>query len=756
MKKFINIMLSLFIALSVVMPSSYQPAEAAADHVLITEVYYDTNLSYEPEEYIAITNPTGAAVDISGWVITNLGDSMSFPSRTSIAAGETMYITKDACRFKEQIVAITPNFEYGADCDANVPQMAGSVSAFSNTGDEVLLKNGNNVVDSVIYGSSTHSGSGWSGSPVADVSEGVILVRDRTESAGAWEDTDSAADFNDLRVYQAGQSRFPAPSFTFNGNVTAYTSPDSSYSELTDLMNNAVTSIDLNLYEFHNTYLLDTLLNAIGRGVKVRAFFEGQPVGGLTDQSKYVSKKIVDAGGQVRYIINNETEERFKRYRFDHAKYAIVDGMKVFLQSENWKSTGVPTTNTYGNRGWGIIIDNADFANYVKNVFDGDWNTGFRDSFPYTPGTAWGEPVSGFVPDAANPSGSYPVPFTNQTYTGTFTITPVFAPDSAFLKEKAIIGMIRGAQSELLVEQLYIHKHWGSSASGSPETDPNIYLEEVIDAGRRGVKVRVLLDSAFLDPNDSRDNQYTVDYINGIAANEGLDMEAKLADLSVLKLEKIHNKGMIADNKVLVSSINWSENSPTNNREAGVVVENTDVANYYKQVFWWDYTGGTSTQDPQGGSGEGTSGKLLLSEVYYDTAGDDNVEEYVEIYNGTGSTVDLSGYKLSDNAGTFTLPSGTSIAAGQRLVVARDTEGFKALFGFEPDVSGMTLALSNSGDQVILKDSTETELDFAAYEGYVSGWTLSASTGKVIYRADVATDSDTVNDWSVGNPSPKQ
>lgn len=601
MKRILMVVLSAAIALSVLIPASQSSFAANVDHVIISEVYYDTNLSYEPEEYVAITNPTTSAVSISNWAISNGTYEVKFPTGTSISAGQTMYVVKDASKFKAETVTITPAFEYGLDSDAAVPQMvvSGTTPALANTGDEVLLKNGTTVVDAVLYGSSTYTCSCWSGSAVPSVSEGIILVRDRVEATGEWEDTDSAADFNELRVYQAGQSRFDTPTFTFNGEVTAYTSPDSSYNTITGLLNSATTSIDLNLYEFHNTYLLTTLKNAISRGVAVRVFLEGQPVGGLTDQSKYVSKEIVNAGGQVRYIISDTANDRFKRYRFDHAKYAVVDGQKVFVQSENWKETGVPTTNTYGNRGWGIIVNNVDVANYVKNVFDADWNVGFKDSFPYTPGTAYGEPIAGFVPDTSNQSGSYAAPFTSQTFTGTMKVTPVFAPDSTFLKEKAIIGMMRNATRSLYVEQLYIHKHWGPAATGTPQSDPNIYLEEVINAARRGVMVKVILDSAFLDPTDSRDNTHTVDYINNIAASEGLNMSAKLINQTSTHLEKVHNKGIIADsNKVLVSSINWSENSPMNNREAGLIVENASVGAYYENIFMWDWNDGIVNQAP--------------------------------------------------------------------------------------------------------------------------------------------------------------
>ena len=43
---------------------------------------------------------------------------------------------------------------------------------------------------------------------------------------------------------------------------------------------------------------------------------------------------------------------------------------------------------------------------------------------------------------------------------------------------------------------------------------------------------------------------------------------------------------MIVDEKrVLVSSINWNMNSPTFNREAGVIIDHPGVARYFLEVF---------------------------------------------------------------------------------------------------------------------------------------------------------------------------
>lgn len=52
----------------------------------------------------------------------------------------------------------------------------------------------------------------------------------------------------------------------------------------------------------------------------------------------------------------------------------------------------------------------------------------------------------------------------------------------------------------------------------------------------------------------------------------------------------MHNKGVIVDgDAVLISSVNWNENSPSFNREAGVIIESTDAGAYFSDVFTADW-----------------------------------------------------------------------------------------------------------------------------------------------------------------------
>lgn len=165
-----------------------------------------------------------------------------------------------------------------------------------------------------------------------------------------------------------------------------------------------------------------------------------------------------------------------------------------------------------------------------------------------------------------------------------------------------------------------------------------------------------------------------------------------------------------------------------------------------------DYTFTTTT-------GGGSGGAIVFSEIFYDTPGTDSDEEWIEIYNGSSSSVDLGGYTITDNNGTgssYTFPAGSDIAAGTYFTVAANSAGFTALYGFAADAYGGIPALNNSGDALLLKDGSGTQVDEVAWEGGASsgvpaGWGSgpSASTGESIYRVNVESDSDASSDWGV-------
>ncbi len=190
----------------------------------------------------------------------------------------------------------------------------------------------------------------------------------------------------------------------------------------------------------------------------------------------------------------------------------------------------------------------------------------------------------------------------------------------------------------------------------------------------------------------------------------------------------------------------------------------TSGTTYYYVVESTDGASNTSTSNEYSftttGGGTGGGGEVVFSEIYYDTVGTDSVEEWIELFNGTGATVNLGGWTITDNngtGGTLTIPAGTTIRPGTYLTIAANQGGFTALYGFEADLYTSMPGLNNGGDALILKDGGGTEMDAVAWEGGASsgvpaGWGSTsdpwAGTGNTIVRTDPTVDGNTYADWS--------
>ena len=93
---------------------------------------------------------------------------------------------------------------------------------------------------------------------------------------------------------------------------------------------------------------------------------------------------------------------------------------------------------------------------------------------------------------------------------------------------------------------------------------------------------------------------------------------------------------------------------------------------------------------------------LRITEMMYHPAG--NAEaEFIELQNISGSTLDLSGVRLT-NGVNFVFPEGTSLAPGEYTVVVRNQIVFESIYDWGVNIAGQyTGALSNGGEDVTLK-----------------------------------------------------
>ena len=496
----------------------------------IVEFCPDPYLYDDVDEFLVISG-TGS---LDGITISDGKGGFRFPPGTKINGLVT--IARSGTAF-EQSYGKYPDFEW-LDYSQDVPNVInGAPLRMANSKDSLMLYEDGILAQKVAWPDDVKP------------REGQIHYLEK----GVW----------DPRPLMIGQSRF-TPAVFRNVSVTTFVSPDCSSEVFTYAVNRASDEVLVNVYEFSSPALGELLIEAKVRGVDVRVLVEGGPVGGISPEEKALLWKMSERGIPVNAMVSRVKDPA--PYRYDHAKYVVIDRQATLVTSENFKYSGFPLPGMSSNRGWGVYLEDPALADYFSTVYLLDSHGKSVTAYAGTPGNP--EPL---------PEEKYTVEFGPGYFTGA-TVRPVIAPDTS----NEITDLINSAERSIEIEQAYITNETSDSL--------NPYLSAAINASRRGVHVRVLLDSYWYNIEDEKDNDEMVALINRIGSSEHIPLEARCADLQMNQIKQIHNKGVIVDeSRVLVSSINWNSNSPNFNREAGVIIDHPGVARYFLEVFEDDW-----------------------------------------------------------------------------------------------------------------------------------------------------------------------
>lgn len=115
--------------------------------------------------------------------------------------------------------------------------------------------------------------------------------------------------------------------------------------------------------------------------------------------------------------------------------------------------------------------------------------------------------------------------------------------------------------------------------------------------------------------------------------------------------------------------------------------------------------------------------RLGIAEVMYHPATEADAE-FLELQNLEAATVDVSGYAVG-RAVTYTLPAGTILEPGERLVLVRDEEVFAARYPGVAVAGVYDGRLDNAGETIVLRDARGMEIQRLSYDdgGF---WPLAA------------------------------
>jgi len=146
----------------------------------------------------------------------------------------------------------------------------------------------------------------------------------------------------------------------------------------------------------------------------------------------------------------------------------------------------------------------------------------------------------------------------------------------------------------------------------------------------------------------------------------------------------------------------------------------------------------------------GVSAQLVITEISYNPpeSGTDSLE-YIELFNETGSDIDLTNYVIRDN-NPHTIASGVVPANGY-AVLAINPGAIMEVLGVAA-IEIADIALSNGGEGIFLDDPNGDLIDEVGYDDNEPWPTFADGTdgaGATVELCDVTSDNNDASNWSV-------
>ncbi len=136
--------------------------------------------------------------------------------------------------------------------------------------------------------------------------------------------------------------------------------PDDSVQPILDAINGAKKSLRIKMFIFTDPSLLDAVIAAHHRGVKVRIMLNPRRRNGVSENDETRSK-LEAAGIEVR--------DSNPAFDVTHEKSMVVDDKTAFVKSLNWQTKNLTSTRDYA-----VITRHAHEVEEIINGFEADWS----------------------------------------------------------------------------------------------------------------------------------------------------------------------------------------------------------------------------------------------------------------------------------------------------------------------------------------------------------------------------------------------
>ncbi len=143
---------------------------------------------------------------------------------------------------------------------------------------------------------------------------------------------------------------------------------------------------------------------------------------------------------------------------------------------------------------------------------------------------------------------------------------------------------------------------------------------------------------------------------------------------------------------------------------------------------------------------------LTITEINYNSDSTQNPGDWFELYNPTGSAIDLSLYRLRDSSATglYLVQPGVSIPAGGYLVFCTDTQAFDAIYNITNRIGNLGYGLNNKADGIRIYDNTNAFLFQVFFQDSLP-WPIGADGwGRTLEIINPLTNPDDPLNWRTG------
>jgi hypothetical protein len=364
-------------------------------------------------------------------------------------------------------------------------------------------------------------------------------------------------------------------------SVVCNVGPDSGWPALEEFLGETRKGLTIGMYELTAPHIIAAVKEAVEDDPRklTLVLHKGESIG---------------SGTKVNDVPEAETVKKYKRslkerFKFEwasvgknrqfassyHIKVVVRDREAFWISSGSHQSSNQPAEIDHStwellqkyNREWHAVVESPELAEQFEKYLQYDYKNARRDADE----EARPLPEMFFFvaePPAierARPTGR-PKYFRAKKFEKRIKVMPLLTPDNY---QPEILKLIKSAKESILFQNQTLN------VLADDKNDPRFeaLLDALLEKQEKGLDVKIIMRGEF-------DVSGPLERLQ----ERGFDMDR------VRLQDRCHNKGIIVDGKVaLVSSMNWSNQGVLVNRDAGLLFYDREIAEYYREVFDFDW-----------------------------------------------------------------------------------------------------------------------------------------------------------------------